>query len=124
VCFLYEDSIGVLFKELSITQTFFKLHLGVSLPPRRTADRFGADGQLYGPNDVTVLPSDEVAVADGGNHRICIFDGETAQYLRKFGTARFHTLQVTHARVHMSRVHMSRVHMSAAVLRLVFVKCR
>jgi DNA-binding beta-propeller fold protein YncE len=43
------------------------------------------DGQLHNPNDVTVLAgTGEVAVADGQNHQIAVFDSEGG-FIRSFG---------------------------------------
>ena len=45
------------------------------------------DGELNGPCDVTVLPtSGHIAIADTGNDRVSIFHGDSASFLRAFGS--------------------------------------
>ena len=42
------------------------------------------------PSDVTVLPiSGNIAIADTNNHRVSIFDGESANFLYSFGHENF-----------------------------------
>jgi DNA-binding beta-propeller fold protein YncE len=48
----------------------------------------GSDaGQLNNPWTFAILPAGEVAVADFGNSRVQIFDGESGEYKRGFGSA-------------------------------------
>jgi DNA-binding beta-propeller fold protein YncE len=51
-----------------------------------TGEKGSGDGEFIRPEGITVLGSSgEVAVADGGNHRVQIFDNE-GNYKRQFGT--------------------------------------
>jgi DNA-binding beta-propeller fold protein YncE len=46
-----------------------------------------SDGELSYPWSLAMLPDDELAVLEEGNHRVQIFDIKTGKYKRKFGTA-------------------------------------
>jgi hypothetical protein len=56
------------------------------------------EARLRRPNDVTTLAlSGEIAVADGGNHRVCVFDGVSGSFVRSFGS--WHTVEDKDCRV-------------------------
>jgi tripartite motif-containing protein 71 len=46
------------------------------------------DGKFLGVQDVTVLPSGEIATVDANNHRVSVFDADGI-FLRKFGGSAF-----------------------------------
>ena len=52
-----------------------------------TCERGGnGNSELFHPCDVAVLSSNKIAIADTGNHRICIIDGESGSFVRVFGS--------------------------------------
>jgi hypothetical protein len=63
---------------------------GIKIHTFGTGLKGSGDGELDMPSDVTVLPiSGNIAIADTNNHRVSIFDGESANFLYSFGHENF-----------------------------------
>ena len=86
------DPRGLALRSTSNSQTVLVAEAGANEVSEWTMDgtkirSIGGDGELNWPSDVAVLPmSGEIAVADTFNHRISIFDCESGNFVRTFGS--------------------------------------